>query len=162
MCSLDSTIEVQQTNTCIINENEDIHCFLAHSDSHGLSSDAPTEIDGKFDFVTNGENFACSLDSTTQETTCWGNNNQGAVNNLPQENVFKYINSGEYFSCGIDAIDGSIRCWGQNDQQQVSEPPEDNNFIMISAGKQHACAIDVEQAIHCWGRNDKNQVRLSL
>lgn len=155
---IDSTLSIWETTLCLIDENEDIQCFLAHGDNYGVVEDTPTE--DHYHSISVGYQWACGIKSINKKLTCWGREYSNTINHYPQEDVFNSISLGSYFGCGIYADTHKLRCWGYNNYQQASAYPTEETFVMVASGSEHACAIDTVDVIHCWGRNDRNQVTI--
>ena len=107
--------------------------------------------------VSAGDFYSCGV-RTDGTVSCWGVNDKGQVDALPQ--VFSSVSAGSAHTCAIQAdtpeedttdqdtntttspISGPVKCWGANSDKQTEAPQ--GEFSSVSAGSAHTCAIQAD------------------
>ena len=135
-----------------------------------------------------GYRHSCSLNSASNQVSCWGTNNYGQLGTGDNISYYsaktvvglgggiKEVVSGSRFSCAL-MLDTTIRCWGENTYGQLGDDSNsDSNtpvvvqynwrlgggdadtFIDIDAGQNHACGVTDSGSVYCWGHNSQGQL----
>ncbi|MEI8335770.1 MAG: hypothetical protein WCG37_02765 [Actinomycetes bacterium] len=136
------------------------------------------DIQGSAKAITAGGGHACAL-LDTNEITCWGSNDSGAVGNGSSDNQLlpakvngvssaTSLASGDKHTCAL-LSDSTISCWGYNGNGQLgngsnadsSTPVQVSaitNATKIDVGADHSCALLADSTIWCWGANGNGQL----
>jgi hypothetical protein len=89
----------------------------------------------------------CLIDATTDEVTCWGQQQNGPF--PTPADPYRTIAVGFGFYCG-GRHESTPGCWGGNRAQQ-SQPPA-TVFEEVSSGYGNACGLTREGVVECWGQ----------
>ena len=140
-----------------VSGGRDRNCVLNTDFQAGCTSTAGFQWQpGNYLQITAGHGGHTCAIRTDATLACWGNNQEGELNNIPS-GAFTQVGAGEYASCALDDA-GKVHCWGYADPLGSMLDVPAGTFVWLTVGGDHACAQRSTGKIVCWGRPDNDRL----